>query len=84
MRTVLIRDYGDNGVVRIEDVDRPEPKAGELLVKVSAAGVNPIDWKIRSGAGQRLGMTLPIRMGGELIGVVEELGPGVEDFEPGR
>ena len=83
MRAALIRTYGSNDVVEIEDVDRPEPGSGEVLVKVHATGVNPIDWKIRDGAGQRLGMTLPIRMGGELAGTIEALGPGVGGFEPG-
>ena len=84
MRAVLIRAYGSNDVVRIEEVDRPEPKAGEIAVKVHTAGVNPIDWKIRSGAGQRLGMTLPIGMGGELVGTIEQLGAGVDDFQLGE
>jgi NADPH:quinone reductase-like Zn-dependent oxidoreductase len=83
MKAVLIREYGDNDVVKVEDVDRPEPGTGEMLVKVHTAGVNPIDYKIRNGAGQRLGMTLPIQMGGELVGVIEQLGAGVEGFEPG-
>ena len=84
MRSVLIREYGSNDVVRIEEVDRPEPKAGEILVKVHAAGVNPIDWKIRGGAGQRLGMTLPIHMGGELVGTIERHGAEVAGFELGE
>jgi len=84
MKAVIIREYGDNSVVQIEDVDRPAPQAGEVLVKVSAAGVNPIDYKIRSGAGRRLGMTLPIHMGGELVGTIEKLGAGVDGFEQGE
>ncbi len=83
-RAVLIREYGDNGVVLVEDVDRPKPAAGEVLVKVQAAGVNPIDYKIRNGAGQRMGMTLPIRLGSELVGTIERLGDGVDGFEPGE
>jgi NADPH:quinone reductase-like Zn-dependent oxidoreductase len=83
MKAVLIREYGDNEVVKIEDVYRPEPQAGEVLVKVYTAGVNPVDYKIRNGAGQRLGMTLPIHMGGELVGVIEQLGAGVESFAQG-
>jgi NADPH:quinone reductase-like Zn-dependent oxidoreductase len=43
-----------------------------------------VDWKIRNGAGQRLGMTLPIRLGGELVGTVEELGDGVDIFRQGE
>lgn len=84
MKAVIISEYGNNDVVRIVNIERPEPKAGEMVVKVHAAGVNPIDWKIRSGAGQRLGMTLPIRMGGELVGVIEAIGAGVEGFATGE
>ena len=83
MKAVLIREYGSNDMVRIEDIDRPEPGPGELLVRVRAAGVNPIDWKIRDGAGERLGMTLPIRMGSELVGTVEKLGTGATGFAAG-
>ncbi len=83
MKAVLIREYGNNDVVQIEEVDRPEPRHGEILLKVHTAGVNPVDYKIRNGAGQRLGMTLPIPMGGELVGTIETLGPGVDGFEPG-
>ena len=84
MKAVLIREYGNNDVVMIEEIDRPELKAGEVLVRVATAGVNPIDYKIRSGAGQRMGMTLPIHMGGELVGTVEQLGAGVDGFDQGN
>ena len=83
MKAVVLRAYGDNDGVRIETVDRPDAGSGELLVRVGAAGVNPIDWKIRNGAGERLGMTLPIRMGGELVGTVEALGPDVDGIVVG-
>ncbi len=83
MKAVVINEYGDNDVVQIIDVDRPQPGPGEVLVKVQAAGVNPVDWKIRSGAGQRLGMTLPIQLGSELVGTIERLGTEVAGFEAG-
>jgi NADPH:quinone reductase-like Zn-dependent oxidoreductase len=76
MKAVVIGEYGANDAVQIVDVERPVPKAGEVLVKVHAAGVNPLDWKIRNGAGQRMGMTLPICLGGEIAGTVEQLGTG--------
>jgi NADPH:quinone reductase-like Zn-dependent oxidoreductase len=83
MRAVIIREYGDNHVVDVTDIDRPEPQAGEVLVKVHAAGVNPVDWKIRSGAGQRLGLELPICLGSEVAGTVESLGTGVSGLHHG-
>jgi NADPH:quinone reductase-like Zn-dependent oxidoreductase len=83
MKAVVINEYGNNDVVRHADVLRPEPQAGEVRVKVYAAGVNPVDWKIRGGAGQRMGMTLPIHLGAEIAGVIEKLGEGVTEFSQG-
>lgn len=83
MKAAVVREYGSNDVVEISDVDRPEPKAGEVLVKVHAAGVNPVDWKIRGGMGQRMGMILPIHLGGELVGTIEKIGTGVDTFQKG-
>jgi NADPH:quinone reductase-like Zn-dependent oxidoreductase len=83
MKAVVIDAYGNNDVVRYTDIDRPIPRAGEVLIKVHAAGVNPVDWKIRGGLGQRLGMSLPIHLGGEVAGTIEELGDGVRGFKVG-
>lgn len=83
MQAVIITEYGDNGVVNVKDVERPRPQAGEVLVRVHAAGINPVDWKIRGGLGQRLGMTLPIILGGEIAGTVEEVGEAVSRFKAG-
>lgn len=83
MKAIVINEYGDNSVVQYIDADRPEPQADEALVKVYAAGVNPVDYKIRSGAGQRLGMSLPIHLGGEVVGTIEKLGSAVKGFQHG-
>ncbi len=83
MKAVVIDEYGGNNVVQYADVGRPEPRAGEVLVRVHAAGVNPVDWKIRGGAGQRMGLTLPIHLGGEIAGTVEALGEGVGGLAEG-
>ena len=84
MKAAVIREYGSNDVVEIAEVDRPEPGVGEVLVKVHAAGVNPIDWKICRGAGKRMGMALPIHLGEELVGSIEKLGSDVESFRQGE
>ncbi len=84
MRAAVIREYGSNDVVEIAEVDRPEPNEGEVLVRVHAAGVNPVDWKIRGGMGQRMGMTLPIHLGSELVGTIAKLGAGVDNFQQGE
>ena len=83
MKAVVIYEYGSNDVVQYLDVERPEPGSGEVLVKIHAAGVNPVDWKIRDGAGERMGMALPIYLGGEIAGTVEKVGEGVENFRAG-
>ena len=83
MKAVIIDEYGGNEVVRYADVDTPAPAAGEVLIRVEAAGVNPIDWKIRNGAGQRMGLVLPILLGGEVSGTVEKLGEGVDNLSVG-
>ena len=83
MKAIIINEYGDNHLVQLVDAVRPDPRAGEVLVKVHAAGVNPLDWKIRDGAGQRMGMTLPIGLGSEMAGIVEQLGEGVSDLKVG-
>ena len=83
MKAVIVNAYGDNDMVQYTDIDRPYPRAGEVLVKVHAAGVNPVDWKIRGGLGQRMGLSLPIHLGGEIAGTVEALGSGTSGFKEG-
>jgi NADPH:quinone reductase-like Zn-dependent oxidoreductase len=83
MKAVVINEYGNADVVNYVDLERPVPKANEVLVRVHAAGVNPIDWKIRGGVGKRLGLTLPITLGGEIAGRIETIGSGFKDFKKG-
>lgn len=83
MRAVTVHRYGGNEVVECIDVPRPVPACGEVLVKVHAAGVNPVDWKIRAGMGVRLGLSLPIRLGGEFAGTVEAVGSDVVTLRVG-
>jgi NADPH:quinone reductase-like Zn-dependent oxidoreductase len=83
MKAIVINAYGNEDVVNYVDVDRPEPKADEVLVKVRVAGVNPIDWKIRNGAGERLGLKLPIFLGGEIAGTIDKIGSDIRDFQVG-
>lgn len=83
MKVVKINEYGDESVLNYTDVERPTPKAGEVLVKVHFAAVNPVDWKIRDGLGEMFGMKLPIILGSEIAGTVEEVGGDVEIFKKG-
>jgi NADPH:quinone reductase-like Zn-dependent oxidoreductase len=81
MQAIQQRAYGGPEVLELVEVDRPSPRATEVLVRVQACGVNPIDWKTRSGAGMRL--PLPLTVGWDVSGVVEEVGAGVTRFQPG-
>ncbi|MCU1257385.1 MAG: Alcohol dehydrogenase zinc-binding domain protein [Bryobacterales bacterium] len=84
MRAVRIHSFGGPEVLRIDEAERPEPKAGELLVRVAAAAVNPVDWMVRAGLMQwLLNNTLPLTLGCDVAGSVEQLGPGVEGFREG-
>ena len=82
MKAVRIHSFGGPEVLRLEDVPKPEPTGDELLIHIHAAGVNPVDWKIREG---RLGrIPLPSLMGSDFSGNVEALGPGITDFRVGE
>lgn len=83
MKAIVIKAYGNDDVLNYADVERPKPKADEVLVKVHVAGVNPVDWKIRNGSGERLGLKLPIVLGGEIAGTIERIGDDVSGFKEG-
>jgi NADPH:quinone reductase-like Zn-dependent oxidoreductase len=84
MRAVRFHEYGPPTVLVVDAVDRPEPKAGEVLIKVRVAGVNPIDWKFRAGnLKQFMPLTLPYTPGLDVAGTVEILGEGVTGFAVG-
>ena len=83
MKAIVINAYGNEDVLEYTEVERPEPKADEVLVKVHAAAVNPADWKIRDGMGEELGFKLPLILGGDIAGTVEAVGDGVENFKQG-
>ena len=84
MKAIRIHNYGGPEVLQYEDAPRPEPQAGEVLVRVRAAGVNPIDWKVREGHMKDFWPhKFPLILGWDLSGVVEELGRGVSRFKIG-
>ena len=83
MKAVRMHDYGKADVLVLEDVPRPEPKPGEVLVKIHAAGVNPVDWKVRAGQLGKSKARLPMTLGGEIAGVVESCGADVKGFKAG-
>lgn len=84
MKAVRIHQFGGAEVLRYEDAPRPEAGAGEVLIRVHAAGVNPVDWKIREGRLQgRMTHHLPLTLGWDVAGVIEQLGPGATQFNVG-
>src|SRR6202030_2028202 len=84
MNSIQIHNYGVPKTLNYENAPRPQPQAGEVLVRVHAAGVNPIDWKVREGEMKDFWPhKFPLILGWDLSGVVEELGRGVSRFKIG-
>jgi NADPH2:quinone reductase len=84
MRAVRFDQYGDRDVLYIADVDKPEPAAGRVVVKVVAVGINPGEAAIRAGAlKDRFPSTFPSGEGSDFAGVVDAVGTGVSDFSVG-
>lgn len=84
MKAIRIHDYGDADVLRYEDAPQPEIGPDEVLIKIHAAGVNPVDWKIRSGAmRQARPLKFPAILGSDAAGTVERVGAVVSRFKPG-
>lgn len=84
MRAVRLNGYGGPESIEIADVPPPEAGAGQLLVRVAAAGVNPVDWKIREGhMRDAMPFTFPVTLGTEVAGTVEAVGADVTAFAPG-
>jgi len=84
MKAVRMYSYGGSEVLVYEDVPKPQPGADEVLIRIYAATVNSVDWKIRDGYGKdRYGHQLPHILGCELAGVVEAVGAEVKRLKPG-
>ncbi|OUL21639.1 zinc-binding alcohol dehydrogenase [Nostoc sp. RF31YmG] len=84
MKAVVIRRYGTAEVLQYEDVEQPTIKPDQILVKIHASSVNPVDWKIRQGMLQLLtGYNFPMILGFDLAGEVVAIGSQVKRFQPG-
>lgn len=79
MKAIRIHEFGGPDVLKYEDIPESQPGTGEVRVKVIAAGVNPIDWKIRRGY---IELPLPMTVGSDVAGVVDVVGEGVDSFQP--
>ena len=84
MKAVTFADYGPPEVLRVADAEEPHPGEGQIRIAVRAAGVNPIDWKARSGVmREMMPLSFPVIDGREASGVVDEVGPGVSGVATG-
>ena len=84
MKAAVLHEYGGPSKLKYEDFPDPQPGAGEVLVRVEAAGINPVDWKMRSGeAKERFPVNFPGILGRDLAGIVRDVGEGVTDFKQG-
>lgn len=81
MRAIVQSSFGDPSVLELVEAERPEPVGTEVLVRVRAAGVNPVDWKTRAGRGPL--REPPFTVGWDVAGEVVELGQGVTRFAIG-
>ena len=81
MKAVRLSAYGPAENLKLEEIPTPTPGKGDVLIKVYAAAVNPVDWKIRDGKFPLL--KLPATLGFDVSGVVETVGEGAPRFKPG-
>src|SRR5260370_4839567 len=84
MKAVRIHSYGGPQVLQYEAAPRPKPGKGEVLIRVHAAGVNPIDWKVCAGYMKDfIPHSFPLILGWDVSGVIEEVRPNVSRFKKG-
>jgi NADPH:quinone reductase-like Zn-dependent oxidoreductase len=84
MKAIVIHEYGGPEVLKYEDVPRPEPKEDQILVRVIAAGVNPVDEAGRSERSAKFfGITLPFIPGYDIAAIVEKIGAKITKFKTG-
>jgi NADPH:quinone reductase len=81
MRAVIVSEYGDTPVVA--EVPKPQPGPGQILIKLEAAGMNPMDRKLADGAWKPAPATFPMVLGADAAGVVEQVGEGATRFSRG-
>jgi NADPH:quinone reductase-like Zn-dependent oxidoreductase len=85
MQAIRVHQYGESDVLNLETIAQPEPQPNEVLIRVQATGVNPIDWKIRSGSiKESFPMPMPYTPGMDIAGTVEAIGSEVKAFQVGQ
>ena len=83
MRAIVIRAYGGPDVMKLENVTRPEPADDEVLIRVVAASINPVDVAIRKGYLAKLVGNFPIILGMDAAGIIEKVGNKVTKYKAG-
>lgn len=84
MKAVVLHEYGAPSKLKYEDFPDPAPGSGEVLIRVQAVSLNPVDWKMRSGAAkEHFPVTFPGILGRDVAGIVREIGPDVQGFKAG-
>jgi len=83
MKAMVLTQFGDPDHFALRDLPDPQPGPGEVLIRVAASGVNPVDTKIRRG-GSAVAPELPAILGMDVAGTVEAVGDGVDAFRPGN
>ncbi len=81
MRAFAIDEFGDRGTLR--HLPTPHPRAGEVLIRVRAAGVNPVDWKVRDGFIPLPQAHFPCVLGSDVAGIIEQTGPNSSRYREG-
>lgn len=82
MRAMVLPRFGGSNLFEMHELERPEPGCGEVLVRVVASAVNPVDAKLRVDGGWAK-LDPPVILGYDVAGIVEEVGPGISDFKIG-
>ena len=84
MKAITVHSFGGPENMLVEEIQTPEPSAGEVLVKVFATSLNPVDFKVIAGERQHeFPVKLPFTPGNDVSGVIEKIGPEVQDFSAG-
>lgn len=84
MKAAILNKFGDADVFEIKEIDKPVPNDDEVLIRIMAAGINPVDTKVRAGtSGMSKHLPLPAILGWDVSGVVESAGKNVNDFKAG-
>ena len=84
MKAIVVHEYGGPDVLKVEDAPRPEAKDDQVLIRVIAAGVNPVDAYIRAGKSKFSGTTVPFIPGYDIAGIVEKAGTKISKAEGRR